>query len=313
MGLKLKECYSKKSTSGFVFLTLFFILVGLYYKYNSPSGKSYSTKFQNNKCGLILFLHINKCGGGTFKKWLKKHTTVLFQFQDTPRIKSLKQLGHGRWRSWNRHIPVANDFVVKIKPHTGWKAFHIHNAFPGLYYLQENVRNWKATVEDNGCIFHQTTILRDPLDRFVSNVNFNRPKINIELFMESRINWLSRYLLFGLCGYHEKEVRCGYDRKGNFTITPLLDEHYKKELKKAIGTFDSIGFTDSLGEHLETIRRLTGWRDKNPEEMETTKVHKSIDQFNLNGSLLKKFLQLNREDYILYYTIKNNLEKTVYK
>ena len=80
-----------------------------------------------------------------------------------------------------------------------------------------------------------------------------------------------------------------------------------------IGTFDSIGFTDSLGEHLETIRRLTGWKDENPEEMETMKVHKSHEHFNLNGSLLKKFLRLNREDYILYYTIKNNLEKTVFK
>ena len=131
MGSKLKKCYSKRSTSSFIFLTPFFILVGLYYKRNYPSGKSYSTKFQNNKCGLILFVHINKCGGGTFTKWLKQHTTVLFSFQATPRIKSLEQLGHDRWRIWNDHIPVANDFVGKIKPHTGWKAFLIFSEFQG--------------------------------------------------------------------------------------------------------------------------------------------------------------------------------------
>ena len=319
MSLKQKEFYPQKLTSSVTYLIVFFFLVWLYYAYYSSSDKPYPTKFQNNDCGLILFLHINKCGGGSFVNWLGEHTTVLYQHQGSPRIESLGKLGHHRWESWNSRIPAANDFVNKIKPKTGWKAFHIHNSFPGLYYLQENLREWKATVENNGCIFHQTTMLRDPLDRFVSNVNFNIPIIDIELFMESRKNWLSRYLLFGLCGYHEKEVRCGYDRKGNFTITPNLNERYKEELKRIIGTFDSIGFTDSFGEHLETIKRLTGWKDKNPEKSETRKAHKSDDHFdpqsnlsthfNLTGSLLKKFIQYNRDDYVLYYTTRNSMNK----
>ena len=96
-----------------------------------------------------------------------------------------------------------------------------------------------------------------------------------------------------------------------------MNEHYKKELKRIMGTFHSIGFTDRFEEHLETMRRLTGWKDKKPKISEKIKIHRqSRDHFdlqsnvaihfNLTGSLLKKFVQYNREDYILYYTTRNS-------
>ena len=304
------------------FLIVFCAILWLYYAYNSSSDKPDSTKLQNNKCGLILFYHITKCGGGSFKTWLHQHTTVLEIKMVTAkdrRIKSLEELGHHKWVHWNSQIPVINDFVRKIKPNTGWKAVRLHRQFPGLYYIPKYLHYWKATVEENGCIFHQTTILRDPLERFVSDVNFFVPEIDIELVMETRKNWLSRYLLFGICGYHEKEVRCGIDAKGNFNPQPNMNEHYKKELKRIMGTFNSIGFTKSFGEHLETMRRLTGWEDRNPENSKAKIVHKSVDHFdlqskvtthfNLTGSLLKKFVQYNREDYILYYTTLNSINE----
>ena len=119
--------------------------------------------------------------------------------------------------------------------------------------------------------------------------------------MESRRNWLSRYLLFGICGYYNKQLRCGFDPKGNFTMTPNLNLLYTRETKKLISRFDSIGFVDMFGEYLENIKMVTGWKaDVNNIEV----VHKSRETFNLTRSILKKFLKINQEDYLLYYNLK---------
>ena len=69
----------------------------------------------------------------------------------------------------------------------------------------------------------------------VKAIKNNKPTLkDIDTFMESRKNWLSRYFLFGICGYYNKQLRCGFAPKGNFTMTPNLNEVYVKEMKKII-------------------------------------------------------------------------------
>ena len=277
---------------------------------NSNRETTEIRELQNNQCGLILFVHINKCAGGSLKYWFKFHAAGFMDLfeEGTTRVRNVRQTSI--W--WTRRTRAATSFVSSISRKKGWKVLHLHHGFPGVYYIQELIHDWQAIVERNGCTFHQTTMLRDPLDRFVSNVNYNKPPLkDINTFMESRKNWLSRYLLFGLCGYYHKELRCGYDKKGNFTMTPNLTQEYTKALTTIISRFNSIGFVDMFGEYLERIRLVTGWaaykRNKNEYKRKKFPIlHKSRKTFNLTSSILKKFLKTNQEDYLLYYTLKGD-------
>ena len=275
-------------------------------------------QLENNQCGLIVFVHINKCGGGSLSRWFKHHATGNYNaagyllLEDTSTYKGVTNASSSRV-SWENMVHKATSFVnQKSQSKNGWKVLHLHHGFPGVYYCQEIFHDWQAIVEGQGCAFHKTTVLRDPLDRFVSNVNWDQPPLkDIDTFMESRKNWLSRYFLFGICGYdNNNQLRCGFNQKGNFTMTPNLNQTYVKEIKKIITTFDSIGFTDMLGEYMRKMKMLTGWRDDDMIQVNNIN-HKSLETFNLTTSILKKFLKLNQEDYYLYYTIKSEIKPPI--
>ena len=240
------------------------------YNFNLSTFKFHPTKLQKGKCGIIVFLHIDKCSGSSINKWFNEHATNNLQLKinrklkigyDGKPVKSYRNLIDQQTKvtEWKKWAEKATEYTHTIIPQMGWSTFHIQNGFPGMYYIQDIIHKWKDNVVRKGCVFHQTLVLRDPLDRFMSSIDYYRiPSSNIESYMESRKNWLSRYILFGICGYHKNEIRCGYDRHGNFTQTPNLNKTYIEELTKTISTFDSIGFTDRLGDHMETIRKLTG-------------------------------------------------------
>ena len=154
-------------------------------------------------------------------------------------------------------------------------------------------------------------MLRDPLERFVSNVNKNNPPLNeMESFMNSRKNWLGRYFLFGLCGYYKNKLGCGFDPKSNFTITPNINETYLEEAINVMSSFDSIGFTDGFSEYLSHMKSITGWKVENKRQKNIERVHKSSQSFNVTQSIINAFLEINKEDYLLYYTIKHKIKKT---
>ena len=282
------------------------LLCVLFIYYNFAISNSYQKKRQNNACGVILFVHINKCGGGSVDRWFKTHAPLLFltppgYHKDEQSIKDTNTL-------WQKMVPKATRFISGVSNESGWKVLHHHVYFPGIFYSQKIIRQWKKTVEDKGCIFHKTTILRDPLDRFISSVNWYKPPMkDINTFMYSRRNWLIRYILFGICGYYDKELRCGFNRKGNFTMTPSLNKTHVKEAKRIMNTFDSIGFLDKLGEYLENIRNVTGWKDNRMNHKRSVNIHKSKDSFNLSKKLFTEFVKLNQEDYMFYYTIRNQM------
>ena len=296
-------------------------------KNESSAIRPTSRERQNNQCGLILFVHINKCAGQSLAYWFYHCAAGYLKLADKGnhyRVIKVKNVSGSRVE-WEEMATKATSFVSSISRNIGWKVLEIHHGFPGMYYSQEIIQQWQRIVEGNGCVFHKTTMLRDPLDRFVSNVNWNKPPLkDIDTFMESRRNWLSRYFLFGICGYYNRKLRCGYDRAGNFTMTPNLNQVYVKEMKQIITTFDSVGFTDMFEEYLGNIKRVTGWKDDDMQRSKRTKncysftdkncktVHKSIKTFSLTSSILTKFLKLNQEDYYLYYTMKNEIKPLLF-
>ena len=275
------------------------------------SAKSGSAKNEPQvKCGLILFMHINQCAGGSLAHWFEAQSSGYHLLQDMyswMRVPNASKLIF----SWEKMARRANSFVKKVSSTTGWKVLELHHGFPGVYYSQKHIQHWKDIVEGKGCAFHQTTMLRDPVERFISNVNKNSPPMNdIVSFMESRKNWLSRYFLFGICGYYNNKLGCGFDPKTNFTITPYLNENNLNEAINIMSGFDSVGFTDKFSEYMENIKTRTGWKDHDVKEPQNIKsIHKSQKRFNISQSLLERFLEINREDYILYYTMKYQIKK----
>ena len=291
-------------------------------KYNDKTiaqqhGKSTPKPHENKNikksdCGLILFYHINQCAGGSLGDWFQDHVPKrnYHLLQDIWSYLTVSNVSTLQF-SWEQMIPRANNFLKRMSSKSGWRVLEIHHGFPGVYYTQDIIQHWKDIVEANGCLFHKTTMLRDPLDRFVSNVNKNNPPLDhIETFMESRKNWLSRYFLFGLCGYYNHTIGCGFNPKSNFTITPNLNETYVDEAIHLMNSFDSVGFTEKFSEYLSYIKSITGWKDNDKKKAKTVEhSHKSNHTFVPTQEILQKFLDINREDYVLYYTMKHAIKK----
>ena len=85
-----------------------------------------------------------------------------------------------------------------------------------------------------------------------------------------------------------------------------MNETYLDEAIQLMSSFDSIGFTERFSEYLSYIKSITGWKDSDKKKGKPVKyTHKSNHTFALTQEILQKFLNINREDYILYYTMKH--------
>ena len=295
----------------FVYYCYIIIEFMTYYQYSMNlatkkvvNAKNLSTNNGNQRydCGVILHAHINKCAGGTVRKWFSNHAPICnIESNEGLYDKNVVQYEP----VWRKMIPQVDRFLANVSPKTGWRVLHVHHKSPGLMLIENYIKKWEKSVEAKGCIFYKTTVLRDPLDRFISNVNFNNVSLNIiNSFMESRRNWLIRYLLFGLCGYEGKHLKCGYERHGIHTHTSNLTKNHMKEIYKIANGFDLIGFKDDLDGYFDKIRQITGWRNE-VNQVNRIHRHKSSDTFNLTRSLISKFIYLNENDYMFYYAMRN--------
>ena len=78
--------------------------------------------------------------------------------------------------------------MSNISPRKRWQAIHLHNYFPGMYLKEDIFRDWKTIEEGKACVFHKTTILRDPLDRFVASYKYNKNPLNqVDVIMRGHI------------------------------------------------------------------------------------------------------------------------------
>ena len=278
-------------------------------KSSNGNNKLKTTKTKTRyKCGLLFYVHINQCAGGSLGHWFRVHASDYYLLEDKPSYRKVSNMSTLRYE-WKNMRRRADSFVRTVSK--GWKVLHLHHGFPGLHYIKEIIKDWKHIVEQKGCMFYQTTMIRNPLERFISNVDkYKVTRSKVESFMESRKNWLSRYFLFGLCGYYKSNLGCGFEISDSFTGTPNLDEEYANEAINTMMQFDSVGFTDRFHDYLSVIKNVTNWTDlavkKAPKWIRNfSTVHKSHKNFNITPSLRQKFLEINQKDYALYYTMRN--------
>jgi len=289
------------------FILVFSLFLGAaYFLYQLPLDTSHTKVALDNKCGVLIFFHVPKTGGGSVLEWLETNFNVLNTYRLMKKSISIPRRQKQIENMWKGILPTANKFVNNISPRKGWQAIHLHGFFPGMYYNKDIIRDWKTIVEGKGCVLHKTTILRDPLNRFVSSINYRRTPLNeVDRFMSLRRNELSRYLLFGTCWDIDNDIKCGNEK--HLSLRPHLNKNYRRELVKVVNEFDSIGFLDEFDEYLGHIKNITGWKDDGSNQKKKKKVHKSKDYLHLNSDMLEKFLKLNQEDYLLYYNIKTDL------
>ena len=158
-------------------------------------------------------------------------------------------------------------------------------------------------LEDRGCKFVKTVVLRDPIDRLVSNMIYNKVfRHNITSFATSRANWLSRYLMYGTCGMYNDEIRCGYNKEGDFTMTP--EKFDFNDVVSIIRDFDIVGLVSDLDWHKEKIMEFTGWGGGTQAKIS----HPTKDKIDVTRPLLQQMIRENEYDNLLYYGVIRHWE-----
>ena len=249
-------------------------------------------------CGAVLFLHINKAGGGSTNEWLSKQAGKhLRGFCCTSRKRAVEKIS-GWWPKYEKEL---DDLCNSVAPNE-WKAATLHHGFPGLAYIHNtSLPRWRTVLEDQGCKLVVTTILRHPLERLLSNLDFNHVQDDdVEAFVQSRSNWLSRYLLYNLCrriGPRWQDIQCGYQHNSSWMITPQsLDDR----LYTWLDTFDVIGFTDRMPSFQARVAKFTGWSVDDRVAHSHARVKGKMKR-QYNETLIKLMLNVNREDERLYH------------
>ena len=101
------------------------------------------------KCGLILYVHINQCAGGSLGHWFRVHASDYYLLEDIPSYRKVSNMSTLRYE-WKNMRRRADSFVRTVSK--GWKVLHLHHGFPGLHYIKEIIKDWKHIVEKKGCI-----------------------------------------------------------------------------------------------------------------------------------------------------------------
>ena len=92
-------------------------------------------------------------------------------------------------------------------------------------------------------------------------------------------------------------------------MTPFLNETFANKAIKIMDAFKLVGFTDRFDDYLTNIRSITGWETG---VVSSLKRHKTSHNFNVTQEIVKKFLERNQEDYLLYYTMKHKISLKYY-
>ena len=187
---------------------------------NLLRGRPSSKSKNDSKCGVIFFYHINKVGGRTVQG--KIISFLLSRHARSPVIHSSPY----PYRALKRkYTPIPSIFCQRerLDPSFAryclsfdgatrdmWKTLEIHHGFPGLL-LQQNLIKWEAVVKSQGCAFKKVTLLRNPIERLVSNIKWNKVAAeDFASYIDKMSNWMTRHLAFNICN---EELICSWKKE----------------------------------------------------------------------------------------------------
>jgi len=115
--------------------------------------------------GIVIFLHVPKCGGTTIRKGFQKRNHVTYLFSN-------------RRSKYEEHVPKVNEWVQnnvtstkKTNATVGILEIHARNN-PSLLKICQQLQTWRATAAQYNVPFFAFTVLRDPQQFAISYYNY---------------------------------------------------------------------------------------------------------------------------------------------
>jgi len=239
--------------------------------------------------GIVLFFHIPKTGGSTFRNLAKINDKfdIYSNGGKTP-LKEVKD----RVTKWSLDPNIVNQ-ERKVK----FEEFHWN--YDPLYELIDDIRTWRSNAEKNNVPFFVFTMVRDPLDTYISIYNYFckilgqqnytncPPPYTIDNMIEiSRDNPQSRYLCYAtvlnVIGSRRDATDSISMKQGCGDIIQLVEENMDwvgtlENIKVTLGLFASMGINLGI-KHLNKVRMNFSANQMSQTTLDTTVAALSEDR-----------------------------------
>lgn len=204
----------------------------------------------------VVFVHVPKCGGRSVRMALNR----VFKALPGRRDGRIVHLHPGAAGDAAEHV---GDSVWAMRR----RVLAYHLAHPDVQCLAGHFQIDETLLDAHRDSHLFTTLLRDPVDRWISHYFFNRYKSgdhysidrDLDAFLETdRAQAYGELYVNYLTGFGDRDTGIGQD--------PEVMELAKRNLR----SFDVVGFLEDLGEFCDTFEERTGaelkilHRNKNP-------------------------------------------------
>lgn len=221
---------------------------------------------QQAQCGVFYFYHVGKCGGTSVNSWMKQ--TNQENSQSTKYYNWWRQNTKPADFDWHHDLEemdrvISSKTLSSSQNSTNWMMVHHHHGSPGLRFMMPHLEEWKHDLQAQGCDLILTTVLREPMSRarsVVQYINLPRQKF-FSYFENNRFQSQTAYLIFNRGG---KERISGLsskflpDGKRNLRTTQTEVDEAVSYLEK----FNVVGQTSELDDFIAKAKALTGLHQK---------------------------------------------------
>ena len=240
------------------------------------------------RCGVLWFVHIGKTGGSTVDEFMKLasgHTK--WDFVDF--------WGKAATPHWNQSSGFRRINQVLAQPEPRL-AVHHHHGVPGLLAPELDVwlTDLRRRLQALGCALIVSTVLREPVSRAISHATYDRatpPQVCLHVEDTADTQWRSLLATWG-CSHNAKACdKPGFHRgddpapslprrlellagalDGGLRLprqqrADMFEMHKPRLLAE---TLDVVGATHELPRFLALLRRLMGFHDKVPIQINPT-------------------------------------------